>query len=428
MKVVIVGGGFGGLYAAKGLAEAPVEVTLIDRRNFHLFQPLLYQVATGSLSPANIAVPLRWVLRKQKNTRVLLDSVTGIDPLRHSVVLGQGEVAYDLLVLATGSRHHYFGREGWEELAPGLKTIEDATEIRRRILLAFEEAERRGHRFDDEGLLTFVIVGAGPTGVELAGAISEIARYSLRDDYRAISPSQARVILVEAADRVLPTYPRSLSARAQESLANLGVEVRLNTAVTSVGPDGVEVEIWGRREHIWARTVLWAAGVQASPLGAALADATGAPVDRQGRLLVEPDLTLKGNRDIYVVGDLAHVERKGALLPAVAPVAMQQGRYVAAAIRSRLAGEAPGPPFRYRDLGQMATIGRSAAVADLGRVRLWGFPAWLTWLFIHLANLAGFENRLLVFTQWAWNYLRRDRSALLITGEVPRPTNYTGLG
>lgn len=419
--VVIIGGGFGGLYAAKSLRRAPVRVTLLDRRNFHLFQPLLYQVATGQLSPANIAAPLRALLKRQKNNRVFLAEAIDIDVESHRVVLSDGEVGYDTLIVAAGVRHHYFGRDEWEKLAPGLKTVEDATEIRRRILLAFEAAEREADPDRLRAWLTFVIVGGGPTGVELAGAVGEIARHTLTRDFRAINPADARIVLVEGMERVLPPYPPRLSARAEAALSRLGVTVRTGAMVTDIQPDVVTVRSGERSERIPTRTVLWAAGVQASTLGSILASATGATVDRAGRVVVEPDLSLRGHPEIFVIGDLAHFSHQtGKPLPGVAPVAMQQGRYVAALIVRRLRGETM-PPFRYRDHGSMATIGRAEAVADLGWVRFSGFPAWLAWLFIHLITLVQFQNRVLVLIQWAWNYVTWNRYARLITGQSPLP-------
>lgn len=415
--VVIIGGGFGGLYAARSLKRAPVWVTLIDRRNFHLFQPLLYQVATGGLSPANIAAPLRAILKRQKNTRVLLAEVIDIDAANRRVVLSDGEVGYDTLIVATGARHNYFGNDQWEKLAPGLKTIEDATEMRRRILLAFEAAERESDPDKLQGWLTFVVVGAGPTGVELAGTLGEMARHTLKHDFRAINPADARIFLVEGLDRVLPSYPPELSAKAQAALARLGVSVRTGAIVTDIQSDAVTLRCGERSERIPTRTVLWAAGVQASPLGRALAAAAGATLDRVGRVVVEPDLSLPGHPEIFVIGDLAHFSHQtGKPLPGVAPVAMQQGRYVAKLVERRLRGEEM-PPFHYKDYGSMATIGRAAAVADLGRLRFSGFFAWLTWLFIHLMYLVQFENRVLVLMQWALNYFTRNRYARLITGE-----------
>ncbi len=421
--VVIIGGGFGGLYAAQSLKHAPVRVTVLDRRNFHLFQPLLYQVATGELSPANIATPLRAVLKRQKNTEVLLAEVIDIDLPNQRVVLSDGEIEYDTLVIATGARHHYFGNEQWEKLAPGLKTIEDAIEIRRRILLAFEVAEREPSPDKVHALLTFVVVGAGPTGVELAGALGEISHETLTDEFKHINPASARIVLVEAANRLLPPYPPKLSARAAAALARLGVTVRTDAIVTDIQPDAVIIRYGARSESIPTRTVLWAAGVQASPLGRILASATGAEVDQAGRVVVAPDLSLPGHPEIFVIGDLAHFSHQtGKPLPGVAPVAMQQGRYVADLLQSRLRGDTV-PPFRYRDRGSMATIGRGAAVADLGGLCFSGFFAWLAWLFIHLIHLVQFNNRLLVLTQWAWKYLTRSRAARLITGENPLPVN-----
>ena len=420
-QVVILGGGFAGLRAAHALRRAPVEVTLIDRRNFHLFQPLLYQVATGGLSPANISAPLRRALRNQKNTRVLLGEAVDIDVAGRRVILKDGEVAYDTLIVATGARHHYFGHADWEPFAPGLKTIEQATEMRRRILLAFEAAERETDPDQERAWLTFVIVGAGPTGVELAGALSEIAHDTLRQDFRRIDPSQARILLVEASGRVLPTYPTDLSARAEAELRRLEVTVRTSTTVTGVGEDSVSLQHSAGRECIPARTVLWAAGVQASRLGQALAAATGVEVDRSGRPLVQADLTLPGHPEVFVVGDLANFSHPtGKPLPGVAQVALQQGRYAGEAIRARLKGQTL-PPFRYRDKGNMATIGRAAAVVELPWLHFSGYPAWLAWLFIHLLYIVEFQNRLLVAVQWAWNYFSFNRSARLITGKNPFP-------
>ena len=419
--VVIIGGGFGGLYATKSLKRAPVQVTLIDRRNFHLFQPLLYQVATGGLSPANIAAPLRAILKRQENVRVLLGEAIDIDVSNRRVVLSDGEVSYNTLIIAVGVRHHYFGRNDWEELAPGLKTIEDATEIRRRVLLAFEAAERERVPERLRAWLTFVVVGGGPTGVELAGTLGEIARHTLKHDFRAINPADARIVLVEGMDRVLPPYPPTLSARAEAGLSRLGVTVRTRAMVTDIDADAVTIRCGERSERIPTRTVLWAAGVQASALGGILASATGAAVDGVGRVVVEPDLSVAAHPEVFVIGDLAHFSHQtGTPLPGVAPVAMQQGRYVATLIVRRLRGETM-PPFRYRDYGSMATIGRAEAVADLGWVRFSGFFAWLAWLFIHLIHLVQFQNRLLVLIQWAWNYVTWNRYARLITGKNPLP-------
>jgi NADH dehydrogenase len=420
-RVVIIGGGFGGLHAAKRLKRAPVQVTLLDRRNFHLFQPLLYQVATGGLSPANIAAPLRAVLKRQKNTEVLLAEVTDIDANGGRVILSDGEIPYDTLIVATGARHFYFGHDSWEDAAPGLKTIEDATHIRRRILLAFEAAEREPDLQARRAWLTIVIVGGGPTGVELAGTLGELANHTLRGNFHQINPADARILLVEGTDRVLPTYVPKLSARATRDLARLGVTVRTGTVVTDVQPHAVTVKCGDESQCIAARTVLWAAGVQASRLGQVLAKNAGAKLDRAGRVMVEPDLTVPGHPEIFVIGDLAsYAHQTGKPLPGVAQVAMQQGRYVADLIQRRLPGQSL-PPFHYRDYGSMATIGRNAAVVDLGWVRFSGYFAWLIWLFVHLINLIEFGNRLLVVFQWGLNYLTRNRSARLITGENPLP-------
>ncbi|HUI44096.1 MAG TPA: NAD(P)/FAD-dependent oxidoreductase [Terriglobia bacterium] len=420
-RIVIVGGGFGGLRAAQALKRAPVDITLIDRRNFHLFQPLLYQVATGGLSPANIAAPLRGVLKKQQNARVLLGEVTDADVAGRRVILKDGEVPYDTLIVATGARHHYFGHSEWEHLAPGLKTVEDGTRIRTKILLAFEAAERELDPARESAWLTFVIVGAGPTGVELAGALSEIAHDTLKHDFRRVDPSQARIILVEASDRVLPPYPPVLSERAAAALRRLRVTIRTGTTVTGVQQDSVTVQTAGGSEVIPARTVLWAAGVQGSHLGRALAAATGAQLDRSGRPAVNPDLSLPGHPEVLVIGDLANfAHQMGRPLPGVAQVAMQQGCYAAKLIRARLRGR-DLPPFRYHDRGNMATIGRAAAVVELPWLRFSGFAAWLAWLFIHLLYIVEFQNRLLVMVQWAWNYFSFNRSARLITGENPFP-------
>ncbi len=424
-RVVIVGGGFGGLYAAQSLRRAPVRVTLIDRRNFHLFQPLLYQVATGWLSPADIASPLRAILKRQTNATVLLAEALGIDSTHRRVLLRDGAVEYDTLVVATGSRHHYFGHEQWESLAPGLKTIEDATEIRRRVLLAFEAAERTTDPEQVQACLTFVIVGGGPTGVELAGALGEIARDTLKRDFRNINPADARILLLEAGERLLPSFPPELSARAAADLTHLGITVRVKTRVTEIRPEEVTVQEGDRVEHIRARTVIWSAGVQASPLGRAVADVTGAELDRAGRVVVQADLSVPGYPDIFVLGDLAHcADESGQLLPGVAPVAMQQGRYVADVIQRRLRGDTIHP-FHYQNRGNMAIVGRGAAIADLGRVRLSGSWAWLVWLFVHLLYLVEFENRLLVLVQWAWNYVTHNRSARLITGERTPVAHYS---
>jgi len=420
-RVVIIGGGFGGLYAAQSLKKAPVDVTLLDQRNFHLFQPLLYQVATGWLSPANIASTLRAVLRRQKNTRVLLGQAIDIDLSARRVILSDGSLPYDTLIVATGSWHHYFGHDQWEALAPGLKTVEDATEIRRRIFLAFEAAEREPDAAKRGPLLTFVIVGGGPTGVELAGALAEITRDTLRNDFRTIDPSSARILLLEAADRILTTYPPELSAKAAAFLEREGVTVRTGVLVTDIRRDSVVVREGQRSEEIPCRTALWAAGVKASFLGKVLADASGAKLDRIGRVVVETDLSLPSHPEIFVIGDLAnYAHQTGSPLPGVAPVAMQEGKYVAKVIRGRLDGKAIAQ-FHYRDRGDLAIVGRGTAVADLRKFHLAGFFAWLAWLFVHIVNLIEFENKLLVLIQWGWAYFRRNRAARLITGEHRMP-------
>ncbi len=417
-RLVIIGGGFGGLYAAQSLKNAALEVTLIDRRNFHLFQPLLYQVATGWLSPANIASTLRAVLKRQKNARVLLGEAIDIDVNKRQVMLANGRVDYDTLIVATGSRHHYFGNDHWEALAPGLKTIEDATEMRRRIFLAFEAAEREADPMRVRALLTFIIVGGGPTGVELAGALGEIARDTLINDFRSIDPADARILLIEAADRTLTTYPAELSKKAEKFLSRVGVSVRANTIVTAIEHDAVITKRGKSVERIPCHTVLWAAGVRASFLGEILSEKTGAKLDRSGRVLVEPGLSLLNHPEIFVIGDLANYRQPtGQPLPGLAPVAMQEGEYVARLLRNRLEGKTTAP-FRYKDRGNMAIVGRGSAVAYIGRVQLAGFGAWLAWLFVHIVNLIEFENKILVLVQWAWYYFRRNRAARLITGDT----------
>jgi NADH dehydrogenase len=415
--VVIVGGGFGGLYAARALKRAPVRVTLVDRRNFHLFQPLLYQVATGGLSAGEIAAPLRSVLQRHRNTTVLLAEVVDVDPAAKRLLFRDGECGYDTLVIAAGADNFYFGHDEWAAHAPGLKSVEEALDIRRRVLLAFEMAEREEDPERRRALLTFVVVGGGPTGVELAGALAEIARHTLRGEFRRLDPGQAQIILLEGADRVLPPFVPQLSERAKEALQALGVFVRTAETVRAVDATGVTVAGHGGEEHIAARTVLWAAGVRPSPLAGIVAERTGAERDRTGRLVVGPDLTLLGHPDIFVIGDMAAVkDEQGRPLPGVAPVAMQEGRYVAETIRARVEGRDTAA-FRYHDRGTLATIGRSKAVADLGFVKLSGFIAWVLWLFVHLLYLVQFENRVLVLFKWAWSYFTWERGARLITGE-----------
>lgn len=406
-RVVIVGAGFAGLEAAKALRRVDVDVHVIDRRNFHLFQPLLYQVATAGLNPADIAQPIRSIFRGQKNVgSVLLASVEAIDTQTSAVVLDDGRrVDFDYLILATGARHSYFGNDHWREHAPGLKSVEDALAIRQRILSAFERAERDPENATSE--LTFVVVGGGPTGVELAGAVVEIAVHALADEFDRIDPAAARVVLVEGMDRVLNGYPDRLSERAREQLEELGIEVRLGSMATTIDADGVTLD---SGERIDARTVLWAAGVQASPLGRAL----GAPCDKTGRVVVEDDLSVPHARQVFVAGDLAAAKSEGEPVPGLAPAAMQAGRHVAAQIEADLAGR-PRIPFRYRDRGTLATIGRVRAVADLGRLRFSGAPAWLAWLLIHVFFLIGFRNRVSVLLQWAWNYVTFGRGARIIT-------------
>jgi NADH dehydrogenase len=422
-RVVIVGGGFGGLYAARDLDIAAVDLTVVDRRNFHLFQPLLYQVATGALSPGEIAQPLRAILRRQRWTEVLLTQAVALDAAARVVRTSDGgEIPYDTLVVATGARHAYFGHDDWATVAPGLKSIEDATEMRRRILVAFEAAEREADPARRRAWMTFIVVGGGPTGAELAGALGEIANDTLRHDFRRIRPPDARIILVEALDRILSGFPAGLSRAASRQLARLGVEVRTSTRVVAIDADGAEVESPRGRERLASRTVLWAAGVQASSFGLAVAEALGAVRDRAGRIQVAPDLTVPGHPEVFVIGDLAAaVTQRGTPVPGVAPSAIQEGRYVARTIRARLDGK-PTPPFHYRDKGNVATIGRAKAIADLGRFRRFsGFTAWAMWLGIHIWYLIGFENRLLVIIRWGWSFVTRGRGTRLITGQPLLP-------
>ncbi len=410
-RVVIVGAGFGGLTAAKALGKAPVHLTVIDRRNHHLFQPLLYQVATAGLSPADIATPIRAILGRQRNTTVLLGKVTGIDAAARMVMMDRQRIPYDTLIIATGARHAYFGHDEWEAVAPGLKKLDDATDIRRRILVAFELAENLPESEERRRLLTFVIIGAGPTGVELAGAIAELARRALAADFRNIDPRSTRVVLVEAGPRVLAAFPESLSAAAQRALEKLGVEVRLGRAVTRCDDGGVDIA----GERVDSRTILWAAGVAASPAAKWL----GAEADRAGRVKVTADLTLPGHPEIFVLGDTAAaVDAAGKPLPGIAPVAKQQGAYVADVLRARLEGGAAPEPFRYRHLGNLATIGRKVAVADFGVIRLHGRVAWLLWGLVHVYFLIGFRNRAAVLMDWLWAYVTFQRGSRLITGPM----------
>jgi NADH:ubiquinone reductase (H+-translocating) len=405
--VVIVGGGFGGLTAARALKRAPVQVTLIDRQNHHLFQMLLYQVATAGLSPGDIASPIRWILRRQGNVDVLLGEALGVDTAARRLRCDFGDVSYDYLFIATGSTHAYFGHDDWQAHAPGLKTLDDALSVRAKVLLAFERAERSMSDDERRRLLTFVIVGGGPTGVELAGALAEIARHSLRQEFRRYDPMAATVLLLEGGPAVLPSFPPDLQTRAQWDLQRLGVTVRTGAIVTGIEDEAVYVG----DERIEAGTVLWAAGVAASPLGRSL----GVPVDRVGRVIVEPDLSIPGHREVFVLGDLASMMQDGKPLPGVAPVAMQQATHAVAGLVRDLEGQ-PRVAFRYHDPGNLATIGRAAAVADLGWIRLTGWIAWAFWLFVHILKLTGFRNRVVVFVQWSWAYFTYQRSIRLITG------------
>lgn len=420
-RVVIVGAGFGGLNAAQSLARADAKITVIDRQNFHTFQPLLYQVATAGLSPGEIAEPIRSILRRQKNIEVLMAEVTGFDLERRVVQTDDQEVAYDSLIVAAGASHAYFGHDEWIPFAPGLKTVEDAIEIRRRVLLAFELAEREASGGEPPKPLNFVVVGAGPTGVELAGTLAEICRHALAQDFRSIDPRRTRIHLVEGGPHVLPAYPKDLSRSALEQLQRLGVEVLTSTMVTQIEP-GV-ISMGERRMN--AAVILWAAGVAASALGKKL----GAPVDRAGRVLVQPDLSIPDHPEVFVIGDLAALKDKsGKMLPGVAPVAILEGRYVAKLIRHEIEhGETspgkrtPREPFHYWDKGSLATIGRAAAVAQFGKIHISGFLAWLAWLFVHIFFLIGFQNRVLVLIQWAWSYFTYERGARLITGSTKLP-------
>jgi NADH:quinone reductase (non-electrogenic) len=409
-RVVIVGGGFAGLTAARTLRHAPVQITLIDRHNHHVFQPLLYQVATAGLSSTNIAAPLRHILRRQRNATVLLADAIGVDLRRQRLILRDGELSYDFLVLAAGATHSYFGHEEWSHHAPGLKTLNDAIDIRRRVLLAFEEAERETDEARRAEWLTFVVIGAGPTGVEMAGTLAEIARHTLRGEFRRIDPARARVILVEGTDRVLPPYPADLSEKAQRQLEGLGVVVFTSKMVTGVDATGV----WLGEERIAARTLVWAAGVAAAPIGRSL----GVPVDRAGRVKVGTDLTVPGHKEVFVTGDLALVEEDGRPVPGVAPAANQMGRHAALNIVRTLEGQ-PHAAFHYVDKGSLATIGRRAGVAVIGRLRLSGAPAWLAWLGIHVFFLIGFRNRIVVMLDWALAYLTYQRYARLLLGPPP---------
>jgi NADH:ubiquinone reductase (H+-translocating) len=419
-RVLILGGGFSGLNAAQKLRDDPVEVTLIDRRNFHLFQPLLYQVATGSLSPGEIAAPLRGILSRQKNAQVLMGEAVDIDPVAKRVILRDGAAfEYDSLIVATGSKTSYYGNEGWRDWAPSLKTVEEATLIRHKILSAFEHAERAGSEAEARAWLTFVIVGAGATGLELAGALAEIANETLRHDFRRINPTEARIIIVEGGDRVLTAYPPDLSAKAQKLVEKLGVEVRKGLMVTDIDETGVTYKQGNVVGKFAAKTVLWAGGVVVTAFGRKLAERTHAETDKTGRIQVNPDLTVSNYPDIFVTGDLATVKGKnGEPLPGVAQVAIQGGAYVAGAIRKRLEGKKDIAPFHYFDKGDMAVIGRASAVANIFGLHVSGLPAWLIWLFIHLMYIVEFQSRVLVFIQWGFEYLTFSRGARLITGSA----------
>jgi NADH:quinone reductase (non-electrogenic) len=420
-RVVIVGAGFGGLNAAQALAHARARITIIDRRNYHTFQPLLYQVATAGLSPGEIAAPIRSILRSDKNIEVLMAEVSGFDLDRRVVLTPDGEIPYDYLIVAAGAGHSYFGHEEWEPYAPGLKTIEDALEIRRRVLLAFELAERQAASGETRSNLNFLVVGGGPTGVELAGTLAEISRHALAHEFRSIDPARTHILLIEGGPRILPAYAEDLSRSAEQQLNHLGVEVRTSTTVTQVEPGAV----YFGATRFPATVILWAAGVAASPLGKKL----GVAVDRAGRVPVQPDLTIPGHPEVFVIGDLAAAkDEQGKLMPGVAPVAMQQGTYVAKLIRKEVESARESSPdrnsrpkFHYWDKGSLATIGRAAAVAQFGKIHISGFLAWLSWLFIHILFLIGFRNRLLVFIQWAWSYVTYERGARLITGSTDLP-------
>ena len=417
-RVVILGGGFGGLAAAQKLKRAQAEITLIDRRNFHLFQPLLYQVATGSLSPGEIAAPLRGVLSGQKNARVLLGEAVDVDPDAKRVILRDGDAfEYDSLIVATGSQTSYYGNDSWREWAPSLKSVEEATAIRHKILYAFERAERAATPEEARAWLTFIIVGAGATGLELSGALAEIANETLRHDFRAIRPQEARIILMEGAPRVLGAYPEDLSAKAEKLLTRLGVEVIKGVMVTQIGGEGVTFKRGDSTESLPARTVIWAGGVTSTPFGERLAQRTKAETDRSGRIKVQRDLTIPNYPDVFIVGDLAHaVDEKAKPLPGVAQVAIQGGAYAAKVIRARVEGKAEPPAFHYFNKGEMAVIGRAAAVANIFGLHLSGLPAWLIWLFVHLMYIVEFQNRVMVFIQWGFEYLTFSRGARLITG------------
>jgi len=423
--IVVIGGGFGGMHVVKALRNRPVQVTLVDRHNYHLFKPLLYQVAMAGLSPGDIAFPLRAIFRDNKNVRTILAEVVDLDPATQQVIFATGDkLAYDKLVVATGAIYDYFGREEWRRPAPSLESIESALEIRRRVLAAYEAAELEPDPTRRRAWMTFVIVGGGPTGVELAGAIGEMARTTLRENFRAINPADTQVLLVESLDRILIAFPPDLSVKAVQQLERLGVTVRTGALVVAITDDGVTLQANNGTEQIAACTVMWSAGIRATPLGQILHERTGVEVDRKGRVKILPDLTLPNYPDVFVIGDMTYLEEDGKLLPGLAPVAMQQGKHVAAQILRQLANH-PTLPFHYADRGIMATIGRAAAVAEIKNIHLSGFMAWLAWLFIHLINLIGFRNRLSVLIQWMFNYFTYMRTARLIVGESADVTQGT---
>lgn len=426
--VVIIGGGFGGLSAALRLKDFPGEVTLIDKHNFHLFQPLLYQVATGLLCPSEITAPLRHILRKQKNTRVILGEAVDIDPAARKVILTDGTVGYDTLIVAAGMTNNYFGHDEWEKYAPGLKTIEDTSEIRNRIFYAFEVAERETDPELRREWLNFVVIGGGATGIELSGMIAEIAKNTLRDEFRSIHPEDAQVMILDAAQRLLPIYPSDLSKKTEESLTRIGVRPLTGAKVVDMDERGLTIERGGRTEHLGARTILWATGVRASPLGKKISKKTGADTDAQGRLKVNADLSVPGHPEIFIIGDLAHCPgKKGAPLPGLAPVATQQGRYVARLVMDRLAHNTSSRPFCYFDKGTMAVIGRNEAVAAIGRWHFAGYFAWMLWLFIHLLLLINFENRVIILIRWAVQYIsyRHGARQLSLRGRLKLPLSRT---
>lgn len=419
-RVIIVGAGFGGLRAARCFRRANVDLTLIDKRNFHLFQPLLYQVATGGLSPANISAPIRSILRRQNNCTVRMGTVTGLDPASSTLILEDARLPFDSLILATGVTHSYFGNDHWSQYAPGLKTVEEATEIRACILAAFENAERLNDPHERQKHLTFIVIGAGPTGVEMAGAIAELRRNTLKHDFRNIQPAEAKVILIDMADRVLGSFHQNLSAKAQQSLRKLGVQLHLNARVINITTDTVTLESENQTATYHSHAIVWAAGVRADSLTTKLAQSTNCPQDNASRLLVNPDFTLASHQNIFAIGDVINYPHQtGQPLPGVAPVAMQQGKFVANVIKRRIAGK-PQPKFHYKSPGNLATIGRSAAVAELGKMKFSGFLAWFIWLVVHLMQIVQHHNRVLIFIQWAWNYITFNRSARLITNNAKK--------